>query len=131
MLKKIAKAFWHTGEMKNRLTPDDIQIQFVLSFSKLIIGYLSVDQGKWSFEYSEDFKKQTDILPLSNFPNKDQVYSSEELWPFFASRIPSVAQLESKAKVTESEVNDRNEVELLRKYGYKTITNPFTLSAAG
>jgi HipA-like protein len=130
MLKKIAKALWHTEGMKNRLTPDDMQVQFVLSYNKLVIGYLSVNQGKWTFEYSEDFKKQGEILPLSNFPNKEMVYSSEELWPFFASRIPSAAQLERKAKITSDELSERNEVHLLRKYGHRTITNPFILQVA-
>lgn len=130
MLKKIAKALWHTEGMENRVTPDDMQVQFVLSYSKLIIGNLSVSQGRWTFEYSEDFKKQGEILPLSNFPNKELVYTSKELWPFFASRIPSVAQLERKAKITLSELSDRNEVNLLRRYGHRTITNPYTLQAA-
>lgn len=130
MLKKIAKALWHTEGMENRMTPDDMQVQFVLSYSKLVIGNLSVSKGKWNFEYSDDFKKQGEILPLSNFPNKELVYSSEELWPFFASRIPSVAQLESKEKITLNELSDRNEVNLLRKYGHRTITNPFVLQAA-
>ena len=130
MLKKIAKALWHTEGMENRLTPDDMQVQFVLSYNKLVIGYLSVNQGKWTFEYSEDFKKQGEILPLSNFPNKALLYTSEELWPFFASRIPSVAQLERKAKITSDELSERNEVQLLRKYGHRTITNPFTLQVA-
>jgi HipA-like protein len=129
MFKKIAKILWHTEGMENRLVPDDIQFQFVLSYSKLVIGHLSVDQGKWTFEYTEDFKKQGEILPLSNFPNKGLVYSSEELWPFFASRIPSAAQLERKAKITFSEIQERNEVNLLRKYGQRTITNPFVLQA--
>jgi HipA-like protein len=130
MLKKIAKALWHTEGMENRLTPDDMQVRFVLTYNKLVIGYLSVNQGKWTFEYSEDFKKQGEILPLSNFPNKVLVYTSEELWPFFASRIPSAAQLERKAKITSDELSERNEVHLLRKYGHRTITNPFILQVA-
>jgi HipA-like protein len=130
MFKKIAKILWHSEGMENRVVPDDIQFRFVLSYSKLVIGYLSVDQGKWTFEYTEDFKKQGEILPLSNFPNKGIVYSSEELWPFFASRIPSAAQLEQKAHIPFSEIQERNEVNLLRKYGQRTITNPFVLQAS-
>ena len=130
MFKKIAKILWHSEGMENRVVPEDIQFRFVLSYSKLVIGHLSVDQGKWTFEYSDDFKKQGAILPLSNFPNKGIVYSSEELWPFFASRIPSAAQLEQKAQITFSEIQERNEVNLLRKYGQRTITNPFVLQAS-
>ena len=64
MFKKLSKALWHTEGMENRNIPDEINIQFVLSYNKLVIGYLSVNHGKWAFEYSEDFKKQKDILPL-------------------------------------------------------------------
>lgn len=130
MFKKLTKALWHTEGMENRNIPDEINIQFVLSYNKLVIGYLSVNHGIWAFEYSEDFKKQKEILPLSNFPNKETVYSSEELWPFFATRIPSVAQLEPKAKISHHEISERNEVNLLRKYGQRTITNPYILEAA-
>lgn len=130
MLKKLAKTLWHNEGMENRVTPDDVQVQFNLSYGKLVIGFLSINQGKWTFEYSEEFKRQSEILPLSNFPNKETVYTSEELWPFFASRIPSVAQLEGMVKTKKEELTERNEVSLLRKYGQRTITNPFVLYPA-
>jgi len=126
MLKKIARALWHTEGMNDRLTPDNFKGQFALTYNKLLIGHLSINEGKWTFEYSEEFKRQNDILPLSNFPDKNAVYTSKELWPFFASRIPSEAQLEGRDISPDKEVG-RNEVNLLRKYGHKTITNPFTL----
>lgn len=128
MLKKIARALWHTEGMNDRLTPDNFKGQFVLTYNKLVIGHLSINEGKWTFEYSEEFKRQNDVLPLSNFPDKNAVYTSKELWPFFASRIPSEAQLEGRDISSDKEV-ERNEVNLLRKYGHKTITNPFTLQS--
>jgi HipA-like protein len=130
MLRKISKAIWHTGGIGDRLTPDNLKAQFILTYNKLVIGYLSINNAEWSFEYSDEFKSQNEILPLSNFPDKNLVYSSKELWPFFASRIPSAAQLERKA-LASKEVLESNEVNLLRKYGQKTITNPFVLQPAG
>lgn len=104
--------------------------RFVLALKKLEIGYLSVNNGEWTFEYSEEFKKQGKILPLSNFPNKELVYTSRELWPFFASRIPSSAQLERKLISATSDLVENNEVNLLKKYGQRTITNPYKLQFA-
>lgn len=127
MLKKIANAIWHSEGMVNRLTPDNLYAQFVLTYNKLVIGNLSINNGEWTFEYSEEFKKQNEVLPLSNFPDKNMVYSAKELWPFFASRIPSIAQLEGKFLIPDDEKHERNEVNLLRKYGQRTITNPFIL----
>ena len=130
MSNKITKALWHTEGMKNQVILEDCKAQFVLTYNKLEIGYLSINQGKWTFEYSEDFKKQGKIITISNFPNKVLVYSSKELWPFFASRIPSAAQLERKGNITSEELLERNEVHLLKKYGHRTITNPFILQVA-
>lgn len=126
MLKKIANALWHTEGMANRLTPDNLNTQFILSYNGLKIGILSINNSEWVFEYSEEFKNQGEVLPLSNFPNKNMIYKSKELWPFFASRIPTAAQLERKAAISHKKV-ERNEVNLLRKYGRRTITNPFVL----
>lgn len=130
MIKKNVKELWHTEEMNNSIASSEIQAEFVLSYNKLIIGNLSINQGKWTFKYTEEFKKQSEILPLSNFPNKELVYSSTELWPFFASRIPGVAQLEKNEKVCLTDQSSRNEVDLLRKYGHRTITNPYILKPA-
>jgi hypothetical protein len=47
----------------------------------------------------------------------------------FASWIPSSAQLERKAAAS-NQVVDSIEVNLLRKYGHSTITNPFILQPA-
>lgn len=55
----------------------------------------------------------------------DDLHKSDELWPFFATRIPSAAQLKRKTKVND--LAERDEVNLLRKYGHRTITNPFVL----
>ena len=68
-----------------------------MTYNKLVVGNLSINNGEWSFEYSEEFKNQSDILPLSNFPEKNMVYLSKELCPFFARWIPSTAKLERKA----------------------------------
>ena len=70
--------------------------------------------------YSDDFKKQSDMAPLVNFPYIDQVYESDQLWPFFASRLPGNAQIDSSSE-------NLGIVELLRKYGQHVITNPYTL----
>ena len=83
---------------------------FRLLYKNLLVGELSFFDGKWQFSYSAEFIRQNTILPLVNFPTKDKVYVSGELWPFFTSRIPSDAQLQNS---TES----RDLVDSLRKYG--------------
>jgi DNA repair protein RecN (Recombination protein N) len=87
------------------------------------IETLIFDEIKWHFSYSDDFKSQDRISPLANFPAIDKEYSTNELWPFFASRIPSNAQLQID--------NPQDDiVKLLRDYGRKTVSNPFELLPA-
>ena len=55
--------------MKEFKTPKNIQICFVLKYRSLEIGFLKLQNGKWSFKYSEDFKNQNEIAVLRDFPN--------------------------------------------------------------
>ncbi len=54
---------------------------FQLTYRKLEIGTLSLKDGEWSFWYSEAFKAQDKIKPLTDFPNLYKVYTSEDLYP--------------------------------------------------
>lgn len=122
MKKIIRSLFWRSDD--DRFSFDDgRKSYFRLLYGNLLVGELSFFDGKWHFSYSAEFIRQNTILPLVNFPTKDKVYVSVELWPFFASRIPSDAQLQNS---TES----RDLVDSLRKYGRHTITNSFVLNPA-
>ncbi len=120
-MKKILSLFWYPEDNKFILEKGAVS-SFKLMLGNLKVGELSFDGSLWHFSYSEEFKKQKDILPLVNFPTKDKEYVSEELWPFFASRIPSDAQLQT--------TNTRDIVTSLRRYGRSTIANSFVLLPA-
>lgn len=125
MINKIKKILWRPEGIEGISTPEDVYVKFSLMYKNLAIGMLTLDNGEWIFEYSEDFKHQHNIAPLANFPTLNKVYRSNELWPFFASRIPSLNQLEIR-----NERIEKNEATLLKKYGTRTITNPFVLTPA-
>ena len=65
--------------------------------------------------------KNANSIPLVNFPSKDKVYESSQLWPFFASRLPGNAQLDADSSRDDI-------VTLLQKYGRHVITNPYVLA---
>ncbi|WKK75898.2 hypothetical protein QYS49_31560 [Marivirga salinae] len=65
---------------------------------------------------------------LANFPTLDKIYKSEELWPFFSSRIPSLALKNIQDKIKKKGVNENDYLELLSFFGKRTITNPFELN---
>ena len=97
--------------------------RFDLMLGSMLVGVLLYDNGMWSFAYSDAYKAQNKYEPLVNFPNLDQVYKSDQLWPFFASRLPGVSELE------ESEKKNPDVLALLKKYGQRVITNPYKLVA--
>jgi HipA-like protein len=122
--KVIARLFWSESQDDVVLAPDN-DAAFNINLGKLLVGTLTYSVEMWYFSYSDEFKRQNDILPLTNFPSKDKEYSAAQLWPFFASRIPSNAQLQ-----VDKDAPQENVVTLLRKFGRKTVSNPFELKPA-
>lgn len=88
---------------------------------------MSVEAGKWKFEYSDEFKQNDSMRPIVGFPDIDKIYQSDELWQFFASRIPSPEQAEVEEILKRENIEEDDAVSLLKRFGRKTITNPFEL----
>lgn len=107
---------------------------FRLIYKKDEIGTLEFSDSQWTFSYSDWFKEQSNIQPFANFPDKNRKYVSEDLPPFFESRLPGVSQPQVEAFLKEYEQEQINEgetkVALLKKFGRLTITNPFELRPA-
>lgn len=130
MLNWLSKYFKDEEQPEELTTPKDAHADFVLMFKDLTIGYLNYDNGKWVFQYSEEFKNQNKIDVLVDFPNKDQKYEEAFLWPFFAHRIPGLGQPQVQEIIKHENINPRNQIDLLRRFGQKAITNPFELTIA-
>ena len=122
MIKRILNFFKSEDGHEDFFTPTDVEIVFSLTYRSLEIGTLSLKKREWTFQYSEAFKQQDKIKPLLDFPNVNKVYTSEELYPFFTQRIPGVGQNARKSE-------NLSEVDLLKKFGKQTISNPFVLQA--
>jgi len=105
---------------------------FLLIYKNNIIGKLIFTGKNWVFTYSDWFKDKSGMKPFANFPNVSQEYISEDLPPFFESRIPGLSQpqveaflyeLRSKTHINEGEMK----AALLKEFGRRAITNPFEL----
>lgn len=103
------------------------EVVFGLFYENLLIGKLKLKDNKWQFVYSDDFKNQSEISPLGAFPSVDHVYQTEELWPFFASRIPTPSQPVVRETIAKNNIDPNNTVAMLTNFGKRTITNPFEL----
>ena len=119
--KVFARLFWSESQNEVLLNADEDAV-FNISLGRLLIGTLLYSDKMWYFKYSDEFKLQNKILPLANFPSVDKEYSARELWPFFASRIPSNAQLQLDRNNPQEDI-----VTLLQKFGRRTVANPFEL----
>lgn len=119
--KVFARLFWSESQHDVVLAAEN-DATFNINLGKLFVGTLLYSGGVWYFSYSNEFKMQNRVSPLTNFPSKEKEYSARELWPFFASRIPSNAQLQKDKGKPQEDI-----VTLLQKFGRRTIANPYEL----
>jgi hypothetical protein len=112
-------------------TPQKVVANFELRYKNLPIGTLSLDNGIWIYEYSEEFKTQLSsydaIKPLVNFSDVRKRYESTELWPFFAARIPGLNQPQIQKVIEKEHIDETNPVQLLGRFGKSSISSPFLL----
>lgn len=130
MFNKILKIInWKPEGLTNIKTPYNEDHEFGLLYKGLPIGDLTFKDGNWIFKYSPIFQKQDDIKPLVDFPDKTKLYKSSELWPFFLSRIPGLGQPNVQKIIKEEIIDENNEAALLKRFGFKSISNPFILKS--
>ena len=130
MLRKLFGALRRVAGIADLVTPVGVDAEFVLRYEDLDVGVLTLHNGTWSFRYSDEFRNQSELRPLVDFPDPARTYEREELWPFFLSRIPSPAQPEVQRAIEDERLDARNAVAMLRRFGERTIANPFVLNEA-
>ena len=127
---KIFKSLFSKDEedFKSYL-PDNETASFVLSIDNIEVGILKCHSGKWSFKYSPPFKNKIhEYQKIIGFSDLEKLYQSNSLWPFFRTRIPGLKQPAIKEIIERENINKENELELLKRFGKKTITNPYILN---
>ena len=102
--------------------------KFLLKVDQIVIGELYCQNGHWEFKYSEDFKKRSDEYnPIIGFSDLNKIYKNESLWPFFKIRIPGLKQPAVQEIIAREHLDKADEVQLLKRFGHKTISNPYEL----
>jgi HipA-like protein len=97
----------------------------------LLVGTLSAEGGQYTFRYSEVFKRRLDIPAISAFPNRDEVYRSSELWPFFQVRLPPLDRADVRRVVEERNLDKDDLMSLLPALGGHVVTSPYNLVPHG
>jgi HipA-like protein len=101
---------------------------FVLYFKDLRVGELRCKDGVWAFKYAPEFIARADeFYPIVGFPDLHREYRSEALWPFFLIRIPGLGQPAIRETIEREKLDINNEAQLLKRFGHKTLANPFVL----
>ncbi len=130
MLNKLKKIFHKKFNETKEQTEKTVKIieVFQLKFEEITIGELKFENGEWIFEYSNEFKNhKNEYNHIAGFSNLDRIYKSDELWPFFQSRIPGLKQPSVKEIIKKEHIDSSNKVELLKRFGKESINNPFEL----
>ena len=126
MIQGIFNKLFSKGDESQDFLPKEEHGMMTLKLDDLIIGYLSCENGEWSFVYSEEFRSQEEFHSIVGFPQLDEEYKSSELWPFFRIRIPGLKQ-PAIMEIVEEEKIENNEYELLKRFGRTSISNPYEL----
>ena len=130
MIELLRRLFQKSeGEKTNLQLPASEQQRFVLHIGDVPVGELRCANGRWFFAYTEQFKQRSDeFYPIGGFSDLDKVYESDTLWPFFLVRIPGLGQPKVKETIAREKIDATNEAELLRRFGERTLANPFVLT---
>ena len=133
-MKKIKKIFsWFSKDEDDFevAIPENEEAKFILQLEDMQIGVLYCEKGDWYFKYSNDFRqKSNDYTHIVGFPDLDKTYQSGTLWPFFRIRIPGLKQPAIQEILENEKIDKGNDVELLKRFGHKTIANPYELVTA-
>jgi len=130
MKELLRKIFSKTDDDTKDVSLSNSEIEttrFVLRISNIEIGYLTVENNEWVFMYSNEFKNQDEFNTIPGFSDLNKIYRSQDLWPFFKIRIPGLKQPMIKEIIEKEKLDTKNEVQLLRRFGRKIISDPYLL----
>lgn len=126
MIQQIFNKLFSKGDEPHDFAPIEQNGKMTLKLNDLIIGYLTCSNEEWTFKYSDEFQNQNEFHSIVGFPKLDQVYKSKKLWPFFQIRIPGLKQPAIIETIKKENIK-YNEFELLKRFGRKSVSNPYEL----
>ncbi len=116
------------GLSRNQTCPRGVHARFALTYDRVLVGFLDACDGEWVFRYSDEFRNQKALRPITEFPETGKIYRSRELWPFFLLRIPSPKQSAVRAIIEKEHIDTSDDVQLLRRFGRHAVFSPFELA---
>jgi HipA-like protein len=129
MFAKIFNFFSKDEDEVTQPLPKNERVVFTLKIDHVEVGKLRCENGVWEFTYSDKFKNEhyPHYKRIAGFPEINKVYKKETLWPFFLVRIPGLKQPAIKEIIEKEKIDTENEAALLKRFGQKSISNPYEL----
>jgi len=106
------------------------ETRWILSYGSLNVAELVFDGENWSFEYTDEFKHQSELKPFPDFPKIGQKYESEVPWAFLLSRLPSPSRADISKILLEEGITSGDFTALLKRFGQHSVSSPFELRVA-
>lgn len=95
------------------------------------LGRLSKEGREFVFRYDPGFARSPDAKPISAFPALDREYRQEELWPFFAVRLPPVEREDVRAAMQRRHIPESDVLRLLAELSGRGVSSPYRFTLAG
>lgn len=95
------------------------------------LGTLSRDGREFVFRYDREFARDPDAKPISAFPELDREYRQEELWPFFAVRLPPIERDDVRKAMERRHIPASDVLRLLAELSARGVSSPYRFSPAG
>jgi HipA-like protein len=133
-LSDFLHSFGISGAPAHETAATKAGVDVVLSLTAeepLLIGTLSCEAGEYTFTYSEVFKHRPEVPTIGAFPDRNRVYRSRELWPFFQVRIPPVDRPDVRQLLEEKKLDRSDLMSLLPALGGRAVTSPYDLVPHG
>ena len=130
-MKEFFRNFFNKSSEEKVVVSDSpkMDAKFVVKIDELVIGTLSRKNNFWQFQYSDDFKNQTEYYRLVGFSDLNKIYQSDVLWPFFKIRIPGLKQPMIQEIIELDKLDISDEAILLKRFGRRSISNPYILES--
>lgn len=93
----------------------------------ILVGRLFCEDGEFVFRYDSNYRGK----PISAFPDIEHEYRSENLWPFFAVRIPPLDREDMRREIAKQSLREDQIIQILGSVAKVSVTNPYEFRLAG
>ncbi len=86
-----------------------------------LVGHLFHENSEFVFRYNADYNS----APIPAFPSLEDEYRSEDLWPFFAVRIPPLEREDVQREMSERHIEKDQIIDILGSLARFSVTSPY------